>query len=153
MTHKNGLEKPHVIKVVDNPTPEIWDPSLASLPVRLVVPIIVVEELDDLLHDRQADRRKKARTATRALLDLHQTRPMVPVALRGQPDVTIEVLLDGDWHERRRPAWDGKQAKPGSVDRGAGLARARGEGLADGAASPSSPGTRASNGKGWPSHG
>jgi len=24
MTHKNGLEKPHVIKVVDNPTPEIW---------------------------------------------------------------------------------------------------------------------------------
>jgi len=23
MTHKNGLEKPHVIKVVDNPTPEI----------------------------------------------------------------------------------------------------------------------------------
>jgi len=28
----------------------------------------------------------------------------------------------------RRPAWDGKQATPGSVDRGAGLARARGEG-------------------------
>ena len=29
MTHKNGLEKPHVIKVVDNPTPEIWDPRFA----------------------------------------------------------------------------------------------------------------------------
>ena len=29
MTHKNGLEKPHVIKVVDNPTPEIWDPETA----------------------------------------------------------------------------------------------------------------------------
>jgi hypothetical protein len=77
------------------------DPSLVSKPVRLVVPILVVEELDDLLHDRQAERRQKARTATRTLLELHETRPTEPAVLPGQPDVTIEVLLDGDWHERR----------------------------------------------------
>jgi len=77
------------------------DPSLAAKPVRLVVPILVVEELDDLLHDRQAERRQKARAATRTLLQLHQTRPTEPAVLPSQPDVTIEVMLDGDWHERR----------------------------------------------------
>ena len=37
-------------------------------PVRLIVPILVVEELDDLLHDRDAARRKKARDARRVLM-------------------------------------------------------------------------------------
>ncbi len=77
------------------------DSSLVGKLVRLVVPIIVVEELDDLLHDRQAERRKKARDATRALLDLHQTRPTEPAPMPAHPDVTIEVLLDGEWHVRR----------------------------------------------------
>jgi hypothetical protein len=77
------------------------DPSLVAGPVRLVVPILVIEELDDLLHDRNADRRQKARAATRSLLELHRTKPTEPAALPGQPDVTIEVLLDGDWHQRR----------------------------------------------------
>lgn len=77
------------------------DPSLATVPVRLIVPILVIEELDDLLHDRSADRRQKARTATRSLWDLHKTEPTQPAALPGQPNVTIEVLLDGDWHQRR----------------------------------------------------
>lgn len=77
------------------------DPSLAAAQVRLIVPILVIEELDDLLHDRNGDRRLKARTATRALRDLHHARPTEPAALPGQPGVTIEVLLDGDWHQGR----------------------------------------------------
>jgi hypothetical protein len=76
-------------------------PSLVAVPVRLVVPILAVEELDDLLHDRHAARRQKARAATRSLLDLHGTKPTEPAALPEQSDVTIEVLLDGDWHQRR----------------------------------------------------
>jgi PIN domain-containing protein len=76
------------------------DPSLAAVPVRLVVPILVIEELDDLLHDRNADRRRKARAATRSLLDIHKTRPTEPAGLPGQSRITIEVLLDGDRHQR-----------------------------------------------------
>jgi len=72
------------------------DPSVASTPVRLIVPILVVEELDELLHNRQAERRQKARAATRTLLDLHRSRPKEPAPLPGKPHVTIEVLLDGD---------------------------------------------------------
>jgi hypothetical protein len=69
--------------------------------IRLIVPILVIEELDDLLHNRNGDRRLKARNATRALRDLHHARPTEPAALPAQPGVTIEVLLDGDWHQRR----------------------------------------------------
>lgn len=77
------------------------EPSLAAVPIRLVVPILVIEELDDLLHDPNGDRRRKARAATRSLLELHKTRPTEPAALPDQPGVTIEVLLDGNWHYRR----------------------------------------------------
>jgi PIN domain len=76
-------------------------PALASGPIRLIVPILVVEELDDLLHDPKGDRRQKARSATRELWQLHGARPTDPASLPGQADVTIEVLLDGDWHQRR----------------------------------------------------
>jgi predicted ribonuclease YlaK len=67
----------------------------------LIVPILVVEELDDLLHDRDGERRRKARAATRTLRDFHGFKPTEPAALTGQTDVTIEVMLDGDWHQRR----------------------------------------------------
>jgi hypothetical protein len=77
------------------------NPSLASGPIRLIVPILVIEELDDLLHDRNGDRRQKARAATRELWQLHGAKPTDPAPLPGQADVTIEVLLDGDWHQRR----------------------------------------------------
>lgn len=77
------------------------DSSLATGPVRLVVPILVVEELDDLLHDRDGARKKKARDASRALRELHKARPTEPAPLPNQQDVTVEVLLDGDWHRRR----------------------------------------------------
>jgi hypothetical protein len=76
-------------------------PVLGGGPVRLIVPILVIEELDDLLHDRNGDRRQKARAATRELWQLHGARPTDPAPLPGQADVTIEVLLDGDWHQRR----------------------------------------------------
>ncbi len=80
-------------------------PALASGPVRLVAPILVVEELDDLLHDRDDGRRQRARAATRELRSLHERKPTEPAALPGKPDVTIEVMLDGGWH-RRRPNTD-----------------------------------------------
>lgn len=80
-------------------------PVLSGIPIRLVVPILVIEELDDLLHDRNAERRQKARAATRALRELHKTKPTEPAVLTEQPPgqqpVTIEVLMDGDWHQRR----------------------------------------------------
>lgn len=77
------------------------DPALAGGQVRLVVPLIVVEELDDLLHDRDGARRQKARTVTRALWELHRDKPTEPSPLPDRPGVTIEVLPEGDWHQRR----------------------------------------------------
>lgn len=59
------------------------DPSLAAAQIRLIVPILVAGELDDLLHDRNGDRRLKAVNATRALRDLHHARPAEPAALPG----------------------------------------------------------------------
>lgn len=75
--------------------------SLATGQIRLIVPILVVEELDDLLHSRRGDRKQKARDVTRGLIGLYKDSPTEPAALPGQPDVTIEVQLDGDWHQRR----------------------------------------------------
>jgi PIN domain len=77
------------------------DPRLASEPVRLIVPILVVGELDDLLHDRNGDRKQRAREATRELIGLHRWKPTEPAQLPGKPDITIEVMLDDEWHQRR----------------------------------------------------
>jgi hypothetical protein len=76
-------------------------PALASGPVRLIVPVLVIDELDDLMHSRKAGRREKARAAARELRQLCGARPADPAPLPGQADVTIEVLLDGDWHQPR----------------------------------------------------
>jgi hypothetical protein len=59
---------------------------------------VVVGELDDLLHDRDGDRRQKARAATRILWRLHGSKPTEPAALLGKPDVTVEVLVPGSDH-------------------------------------------------------
>jgi rRNA-processing protein FCF1 len=75
------------------------DSALAS-GVRLVVPILVVGELDDLRHDKKAERREKARIATRKLIELHKGTPTMPAPLPARPGVTIEVLLDEGWHQR-----------------------------------------------------
>jgi hypothetical protein len=77
------------------------DPSLTMVPVRLIVPIVAIEELDKLKHDRDGGRRKRAPDAFKALWDLYGARPAQPAGLPGQPGVTIEILLDGAWHLRR----------------------------------------------------
>ena len=62
---------------------------------------MVIEELDKLMHHRDGDRRKRARDAFKALWEVHGQKPTEPTALPGQPDVTVEVMLEGDWHLRR----------------------------------------------------
>jgi len=64
--------------------------GVAGPHVRLIVPILVVEELDDLMHNRDGDWRKRARDTFKALWEVHQDAPAEPRALPGQPDVTIE---------------------------------------------------------------
>lgn len=71
----------------------------AAEPVRLVVPILVVEELDDLKRgrDRTQDR---ARSVLRRMWELNSD-ARTAAALPGSRPVTIEVLVDGSWHVRR----------------------------------------------------
>jgi hypothetical protein len=82
-------------------------PSLNADAVRLVVPSLVVEELDDLKRDRDGRKKAKGRRVLTALWDLHRAAPAEPAVLPGRADVTIEVLLDGGWH-RRMPNHDGE---------------------------------------------
>src|SRR6266568_842436 len=70
----------------------------AVIPVRLVVPIIVIDELDDLKRDRRG--RDRARSVLRRLRELYGSKLLEPVELRGWPGVTIEVLLDNPGHRR-----------------------------------------------------
>jgi hypothetical protein len=72
---------------------------------RLIVPILVIEELDNLMHDRDGGRRQRARETFRSLWELHGPQPAAPASLPDQLATTIEVMLDGDWH-RRRPSND-----------------------------------------------
>jgi predicted ribonuclease YlaK len=64
---------------------------------RLVVPILVVEELDELKRHRDAERRRRARQTLRALWEL--PRDGSGVAQIG-PSATLEVLLDDPSHAR-----------------------------------------------------
>lgn len=82
-------------------------PSLQDSAVRLVVPSVVVEELDELKRHRDVRQRERARRVLTALWDLHQARPSEPAALADTPDVTIEVWLDHGWHQRM-PNIDGE---------------------------------------------
>lgn len=83
------------------------DGMAADSPVRLVVPALVIEELDELKRHRDSRQKAKARQVLAALWDLHRPKPTEPTPLPSQQDVTIEVLLDGDWHQRR-PNNDGE---------------------------------------------
>src|SRR5262249_19170020 len=69
--------------------------------VRLIVPVLVIEELDELKRDRDGARRQKARGVFRSLWGLHGHAPTESVPLPEQSGVTIEVMLDGGWHQRR----------------------------------------------------
>jgi len=70
----------------------------ATGPVRLIVPIIVIGELDDLKRDKRAGDR--ARSVLHRLLELHGTAPLEPVQVSGRQGVTVEVLLDHPRHQR-----------------------------------------------------
>jgi hypothetical protein len=83
------------------------DGSLREGPIRLILPSLVVEELDDLKRHRDGRQKAQARKVLSKLWDLHRTNPAEAAALPGSRDVTIEVLLDGDWHQRR-PNNDGE---------------------------------------------
>jgi rRNA-processing protein FCF1 len=77
------------------------DSSLQAENVRLVVPSLVIEELDDLKRPYRPERqRAQARKVLTALWDLHRAKPAEPAVLPSAADVTIEVLLDGGWHQR-----------------------------------------------------
>lgn len=76
------------------------DSSLTGGALRLIVPSLVVEELDELKR-RPAERQKAlARRVLTALWNLHRPAPAEPAALPGRADITIEVLLDDGWHQR-----------------------------------------------------
>jgi hypothetical protein len=76
--------------------------TLNSTSVRLILPSLVIEELDELKRHRDGRRSAKARKVLRHLWELHRAAPAQPATLPQAADVTIEVLLDGDWHRRRQ---------------------------------------------------
>jgi hypothetical protein len=68
-------------------------------PVRLVVPVLVLEELD--AHKRGKDRqRDRAVSTLRRLWELGGNAPERVALIPGRA-VTVEVFLDGAWHARR----------------------------------------------------
>ncbi len=83
------------------------DKAIKDGPIRLIVPSLVIEELDELKRHRDGRQKAQARRVLRQLWELHRARPDEPAALPAAPDVTIEVLLEGDWHQRR-PNNDGE---------------------------------------------
>jgi hypothetical protein len=71
----------------------------ARKPVRLVVPVLVVEELDEL--KRGKDRaRDRAKSVLRQLWELNRDGRQAAV-IPGSRPVTVEVLADDSWHLRR----------------------------------------------------
>lgn len=70
----------------------------AGGPVRLIVPIIVIDELDELKRDRRVGDR--ARSVLHRLWDLRDGAGMAPAELKGRRGVAIEVLPDDAHHQR-----------------------------------------------------
>jgi hypothetical protein len=89
----------------------LLDPSLRNA-ARLVVPWLVVEELDDLKRHRDGRQKAQACRVLTALWDLRRAAPAEPAALPGRADVTIEVLLDGGWRRCRTFAADAPPSSP-----------------------------------------
>lgn len=79
-------------------------PSLEGLvqgqPVRLIVPILVIEELDAKKTDRNSRVSGRARSVLRRLWELHGGGSAQPAGIPGKT-ATIEVFLDDGWHVRR----------------------------------------------------
>jgi len=68
--------------------------------VRLIVPILVVEELDDLKRGRGDRVPHRARSVLHRFWELHASGTGPAAEIPGRP-VTIEVFGDGQWHVRR----------------------------------------------------
>lgn len=68
-------------------------------PVRLVVPVLVVEELDELKRARGRVQ-EQARSVLRQLWELNNDGRQAAMIPGGRP-VTVEVLVDDSWHVRR----------------------------------------------------
>ena len=95
---------PDTSALVEGPIFDTFDwHSLGGLdpsePVRVVVPILVVEELDRL---KTSPKSKRVRSVLRKLWDLHGAAPTEPAQLPyAKPGpVTMEVWLDEPWHAR-----------------------------------------------------
>jgi hypothetical protein len=69
-------------------------------PVRLIIPVLVIEELDAKKRDRNGRVSGRARSVLRQLWELHGGDPTQPAALPGRA-TTAEVFLDDAWHVRR----------------------------------------------------
>jgi hypothetical protein len=105
---KPFIERPGVIIVPDTSaflegeyfTDLDWQALAGTAePVRLVVPVLVVEELD--AHKRGRDRqRDRAVSVLRRLWELGGSAPEQVAVIPGRR-VTVEVFLDGPWHARR----------------------------------------------------
>jgi rRNA-processing protein FCF1 len=82
--------------------------ALAKAPtVRLVVPLVVIDELDRKQHEGSDKMAQRARSALRALDKiLDGTRPGEAAALPGRADVIIEILMDERGHRREASADD-----------------------------------------------
>ena len=82
------------------------DPAVREGPIRLIVPSLVIEELDELKR-RDARQKAQARKVLRTLWELHRPRSAEPAPLPDRPNISAEVLLDGGWHQRQ-PNNDGE---------------------------------------------
>ncbi|MFL6053662.1 MAG: PIN domain-containing protein [Actinoallomurus sp.] len=76
------------------------DESLKDVSVRLILPSLVVEELDELKRHRETKQKTWARKVLRTLWGLHAPAPTLPARLPTQADVTVAVRLDDGWHQR-----------------------------------------------------
>jgi hypothetical protein len=69
-------------------------------PVRLIIPILVIEELDAKKTDRNSRVSGRARSVLRRLWELHGSDPAQPAGIPGKA-ATVEVFLDDAGHIRR----------------------------------------------------
>lgn len=84
-----------------------WSVLVKAKSVRLVVPLVVIDELDRKQHEGSPAMSQRARSALRALdgiLDGAEPGEAAPVPYRA--GVTLEILIDEAGHERRPSADD-----------------------------------------------
>ncbi|WP_327342771.1 PIN domain-containing protein [Streptomyces europaeiscabiei] len=84
-----------------------WPAVAKGRVVRLVVPLVVVDELDRKQHEGSKEMAQRARRALRALDGvLDGTQPGAAASVPGRPGVSIEILLDEAGHRREAGADD-----------------------------------------------